>query len=312
MVWQGAQSCFLGRGEVVIELGAPRRWRWGRRLGALRRWRRWRRLGAPRRWRRWRLQQRRRRGRRRRRGSLAKSREASPPVIDSCRKASPDGEAEGHSDHRGQSGCSPRSLVEKGRRNGIIGAPGEVGDEIDALRVDGASHISHAHSHHGSRAANAYPSQFVPWFVPTASPTETLFVPRKVCFLVTGPCTGSTAQTVCPNSVRYTLFVPTAHTHERHREGHPNHPTSLIPRNLPHITRPPGQARVSSDNTAAPGKHTQMEGISPPLGPFLLHVVLSTPAFSCFAERALLHGPVPPSQSGCDPCHRLIRTTCGI
>jgi hypothetical protein len=70
---------------------------------------------------------------------LAKSREASPPVIDSCRKASPDGEAEGHSDHRGQSGCSPRSLVEKGRRNGIISAPGEVGDEIDALRVDGAA-----------------------------------------------------------------------------------------------------------------------------------------------------------------------------
>ena len=135
MVWQGAQSRFLGRGEVVVELGAPRRWRRWRRLGALRRWRRWRRLGAPRRWRRWRLQQRRRRGRRRRRGSLAKSREASPPVIDSCRKASPDGEAEGHSDHRGQSGCSPRSLVEKGRRNGIIGAPGEVGDEIDALRV---------------------------------------------------------------------------------------------------------------------------------------------------------------------------------
>jgi hypothetical protein len=30
-------------------------------------------------------------------------------------------------------------LVEKGRRNGIVGAPGEVGDEIDALRVDGAA-----------------------------------------------------------------------------------------------------------------------------------------------------------------------------
>ena len=60
-------------------------------------------------------------------------------MIDSCREASPDGEAEGHSDHRSQSGCSPRSLVEKGRRNGIIGAPGEMGDEIDALRVDGAA-----------------------------------------------------------------------------------------------------------------------------------------------------------------------------
>jgi hypothetical protein len=60
-------------------------------------------------------------------------------VIDSCREASPDGEAEGHSDHRSQSGCSPRSLVEEGRRNGIIGAPGEMGDEIDALRVDGAA-----------------------------------------------------------------------------------------------------------------------------------------------------------------------------
>ena len=127
VVWQGAQSRLLGRGEVVVELGAPRRWQ------------RWRRLGAPRRWRRWRLQQRRRRWRRRRRGSLAKSRETSPPVIDSCREASPDGEAEGHSDHRSQSGCSPRSLVEEGRRNGIIGAPGEMGDEIDALRVDGAA-----------------------------------------------------------------------------------------------------------------------------------------------------------------------------
>jgi hypothetical protein len=31
-----------------------------------------------------------------------------------------------------------RSLVEKGRRNGVIGVPGEVGDEIDALRVDGS------------------------------------------------------------------------------------------------------------------------------------------------------------------------------
>ena len=60
-------------------------------------------------------------------------------MIDSCREASPDGEAEGHSDHRSQSGCSPRSLVEEGRRDGIIGAPGEMGDEIDALRVDGAA-----------------------------------------------------------------------------------------------------------------------------------------------------------------------------
>jgi hypothetical protein len=56
-MWQGAHSRFLGRGEVVVELGAPRRWRRWRRLGALRRWRRWRRLGAPRRWRRLRLQQ---------------------------------------------------------------------------------------------------------------------------------------------------------------------------------------------------------------------------------------------------------------
>ena len=64
-------------------------------------------------------------------------------MIDSCREASPDGEAEGHSDHRSQSGCSPRSLVEKGRRNGIIGAPGEMGDEIDALRVDGAALAPH-------------------------------------------------------------------------------------------------------------------------------------------------------------------------
>jgi hypothetical protein len=30
-VWPGAQSRFLGRGEVVIELGAPRRWRRWRR-----------------------------------------------------------------------------------------------------------------------------------------------------------------------------------------------------------------------------------------------------------------------------------------
>ena len=64
-------------------------------------------------------------------------------MIDSCREASPDGEAEGHSDHRSQSGCSPRSLVEKGRRNGIIGAPGEVGNEVDAFSVDGAARADH-------------------------------------------------------------------------------------------------------------------------------------------------------------------------
>ena len=65
-----------------------------------------------------------------------------------------------------------------------------------------------------------------------------------------------------------------------------DHPT-FIPRNLHHITRPPGQARVSSDNTAAPGKQISYAdgGHLTPLGPFLLHVVLSTPAFSCFAER---------------------------
>jgi hypothetical protein len=43
VVWPGAQSGLLGRGEVVVELEAPRRWR------------RWWRRRAPRRGRRWRL-----------------------------------------------------------------------------------------------------------------------------------------------------------------------------------------------------------------------------------------------------------------
>jgi hypothetical protein len=60
-------------------------------------------------------------------------------VIDSSREASPDGEAEGHPDHRGESRCSPRSLVEKGRRNGIVGALGEVGYEVNALGVEGSA-----------------------------------------------------------------------------------------------------------------------------------------------------------------------------
>ena len=63
--------------------------------------------------------------------------EAAPPVVDSSSEASSDGEAKGHPDHRGELRCSPRSLVEKGRGDGIVGALGEVGDELDALGVDG-------------------------------------------------------------------------------------------------------------------------------------------------------------------------------
>ena len=81
-----------------------------------------------------------------RRGTLVVSVEAAPPVVDSSSEASSDGEAKGHPDHRGELRCSPRSLVEKGRGDGIVGALGEVGDELDALGVDGPTRADRLHN----------------------------------------------------------------------------------------------------------------------------------------------------------------------
>ena len=93
-------------GEVIIELGAPGRWRWRRgRQGR----------GKQNKHRRW-----------VHRGSPDRGVGTSPPVVDSSSETSPDGEAKGHPDHRGESGCSPRRLVEKGRWDGVVVALGEL------------------------------------------------------------------------------------------------------------------------------------------------------------------------------------------
>ena len=55
-------------------------------------------------------------------------------MVDRSSESSSNGEAKGHPDHRGEPGSSPRSLVEKSQRDGIVGALGEVRDEVDALR----------------------------------------------------------------------------------------------------------------------------------------------------------------------------------
>ena len=55
-------------------------------------------------------------------------------MVDRSSESSSNGKAKGHPDHRGEPGCSPRSLVEKSQRDGIVGALGEVRDEVDALR----------------------------------------------------------------------------------------------------------------------------------------------------------------------------------
>ena len=69
----------------------------------------------------------------------------SPPVVDSSSEAPPNGEAKGHPDHRGESGCSPRRLVEKGRWDGVVVALGKLFEEVDALAVDGATRWRHTH-----------------------------------------------------------------------------------------------------------------------------------------------------------------------
>ena len=59
-----------------------------------------------------------------------------------------------------------------------------------------------------------------------------------------------------------------------------------------HGTLPPGRVRVSSDNIAAPGKHTQLGGISPRSNTRSVHITPCT---------VPLRGPAPLSQSGCGP-----------
>ena len=86
---------------------------------------------------------------------------------------------------------------------------------------------------------------------------------------------------------RYTLSTcgTRAHTDMRDTlwESHPNHPT-FISRNLPaHVTRPPGSLPITPLRL---GNIRRWRASHPAwcLGPFLLHDVPSTPAFSSFAE----------------------------
>ena len=60
-------------------------------------------------------------------------------MVDRSSESSSNGKAKGHPDHRGEPGSSPRSLVEKSQRDGIVGASGEVRDEVNALAIDGAT-----------------------------------------------------------------------------------------------------------------------------------------------------------------------------
>ena len=64
---------------------------------------------------------------------------ATPPVVDRSSESSSNGKAKGHTDHRGEPGCSPRSLVEKSQRDGIVGTLGEVRDEVNPLTIDGST-----------------------------------------------------------------------------------------------------------------------------------------------------------------------------
>ena len=64
---------------------------------------------------------------------------ATPPVVDRSSESSSNGKAKGHPDHRGEPGCSPRSLVEKSQRDGIVGTLGEVRDEVNPLAIDGST-----------------------------------------------------------------------------------------------------------------------------------------------------------------------------
>ena len=81
---------------------------------------------------------------------------ATPPVVDRSSESSSNGKAKGHPDHRGEPGCSPRSLVEKGQRDGIVGTLGKVRDEVNPLAIDGSTRADgdddEAHAQHTQHA----------------------------------------------------------------------------------------------------------------------------------------------------------------
>ena len=60
-------------------------------------------------------------------------------MVDRSSESSSNGKAKGHPDHRGEPGCSPRSLVEKGQGDGIVGTLGKVRDEVNPLAIDGST-----------------------------------------------------------------------------------------------------------------------------------------------------------------------------